>query len=162
MPENWRFRTVVLVKTLESFLDCKEIKPVNPRGNQIIGRTDAEAPILWPPDAKSQLIGKDPDAGEDWRRKEKGAAEDEMVGWYHWPNGHEFGRQWRTGKPDVLQPMGSQTVRHDLATEQEPPPAFPTVSLLTRSWTSSHELHTPKKRKWSRSVVPNSLQPHGL
>ena len=141
----------MLVKTLASFLDCKEIKPVNPKGNQtwtVIGRTDAEAPILWPPDAESQLTGKDPDAGKDWRRKEKGAAEDEMVGWHHWPNGHEFGRQWRTGKPDVLQSMGSKTVRHDLATEQETPPAFPTVSLLTRSWTSSHELsHTQEKKE---------------
>ena len=78
---NWCF-WIVLEKTLESPLDCKEIKAVNPKGNQpwiFIGRTDAEAPVLWPPDAKSQLIGKDPDAGKDWRQKEKGAAEDEMV-----------------------------------------------------------------------------------
>ena len=76
-------------------LDCKEIKPVNPKGNQpwtYIGRTDAEgeAPLLWPPDVKSQLIGKDPDAGKDWRQEEKGTAEDEMVGWHHQFNGHEF------------------------------------------------------------------------
>ena len=81
---NWCFWTMVLEKILESPLDCKEIKPVNPKGNQpwiFIGRTDAkaEAPILWPPDAKSRLIGKDPDAGKDWRQKEKGTAEDEMV-----------------------------------------------------------------------------------
>ena len=78
--KNWFFQTVVLEKTLESPLDCKEIKPVNPKGNQpwiFTGRTDA--PILWPPDAKSQLIGKDPDAGKDWRQKEKRATEDEMV-----------------------------------------------------------------------------------
>ena len=78
---NWCF-WIVLEKTLESPLDCKEIKAVNPKGNQpwiFIGRTDAEAPVLWPPDAKSQLIGKDPDAGKDWQQKEKGAAEDEMV-----------------------------------------------------------------------------------
>ena len=83
---------MVLEKTLENPLDCKEIKPLNPRGNQpwiFIGRTDAEAPILWPPDAKSWLIGKDHDAGKDWRR-EKGTTEDEMVGWHHWLDGHEF------------------------------------------------------------------------
>ena len=84
---------VVLEKTLESPLDSKEIKPVNPKGNQpwtFIGRTDAEAPILWPPDAKSWLIGKDPDAGKDWGQEEKGVTEDEMVGWHHRLNEHEF------------------------------------------------------------------------
>ena len=93
VPKNWCFLIVVLEKTLESPLDCKEIKPVNPKGNQpwiFIGRTDAEAPILWSPDSKNQLIGKDPDAGKDWRQKEKGAAEDEMVGWHHRLSGHEF------------------------------------------------------------------------
>ena len=92
-PKNWCFWTVVLEKTLESPFDSKEIKAVNSKGNQswiFIGRTDAEAPILWPPDAKSQLIGKDPDAGKDWRQEEKGTTEDEMVGWHHWVNGHEF------------------------------------------------------------------------
>ena len=84
-PENWSFQTVVLEKTLENPLDCKEIKPVHPKGNQpwiFIGRTDAkaEAPILWPCDMKSQLIGKDPNAGKDWRQEEKWATEDEMVG----------------------------------------------------------------------------------
>ena len=87
--------TVVLEKTPESPLDFKEIKPVNPKGNKhwiFIGRTDveAEAPIFWPPDVKSWLIGKDPDAGKDWRQEEKGRTEDEMVGWHHWFNGHEF------------------------------------------------------------------------
>ena len=82
-------------KHLESPLDWKEIKPVNPQGNQswiFIGRTDAEAetPICWPPDAKNCLIGKDSDAGEDWRQEEKGTTEDEMVGWHHWLDGHEF------------------------------------------------------------------------
>ena len=80
-------------KTLQSLLDCKVIKPVNPKGNRpwiIIKRTDAEAPILWPPDAKSQLIGKDLDAGKDWGQKEKWETEDMMVGWYRWLNGHEF------------------------------------------------------------------------
>jgi len=87
------FWTVVLEKTLESPLDCKEIKPVNPKGNQswiFIGRTDAEAPILWPPDEKNWLIWKDPDAGKDWRWEEKGMTEDEMAGWHHWLDGHEF------------------------------------------------------------------------
>ena len=93
--KNWCFWTVVLEKTLESPLDCKEIKPFHPKENEswmFIGRTDAEAetPILWPPDVKNQLIGKDPDAGKDWRRENKGLAEDEMVGWHHWLNGHEF------------------------------------------------------------------------
>ena len=78
-----------------------KIKLVNPKGNEpwiFIGRTDAEAPILWPPDAKSQLIGKDPDAGKDWRQEEKGATEDEMVGWHHWLNGHEFEKAPGNGK----------------------------------------------------------------
>ena len=94
-PKNWCYRTVVLEKTLESPLDSKEIKPVNPKGNQswiFIGRTDAEveSPILWSPDGKSQLTGKDSDAGKDWGQEEKGLTEDEMVGWHHWLNGHEF------------------------------------------------------------------------
>ena len=94
-PRNWCFWTVVLEKTLESPLDCKEIKPVDPKGNQswiFIGWTDAdaEAPTLWPPDRKSQLIRKDPGAGKDWRQEEKGMTEDKMVGWYHQLNGLEF------------------------------------------------------------------------
>ena len=93
--KNWWFWTVMLEKTLESSLDYKEIKPVNPKGNQswvFIGRTDAEAetPILWTPDAKSWLIWKDPDAGKDWGQ-EKEVTEDEMVGWHQWLKGHEFG-----------------------------------------------------------------------
>ena len=94
-PTNWCFWTVVLEKTLENLLDCKEIKPVNPKGNQswkLIGRTgvEAEAPIFWPADVKNWLIGKDPDAGKDWRQEEKGMTENEMVGWHHWLGGHEF------------------------------------------------------------------------
>ena len=94
--ECWRcFPTVVLEETLESPLDCKEIQPVHPKGNQswiFIGRTDAEAetPILWPLDVKNWLIGKDLDAGKDWRQEEKGMTENEMVGWHHWFNEHEF------------------------------------------------------------------------
>ena len=93
-PKNWCFWTVVLEKTLESPLDCKEIQPVHPKGDQswvFIGRTDfeAETPILWPPDVKSWLTGKDPNAGKD-RVQEKGMTENEMVGWHHWLNRHEF------------------------------------------------------------------------
>ena len=94
-PMNWCFWTVVLEKTLESPLGCKEIKPVNPEGNQFwifIGRTDVEVetPILCPLDVKNWLIGKDPDAGKGWRQEEKGMTEDEKVGWHHWLNRHEF------------------------------------------------------------------------
>ena len=92
--KNWCFWTVVLEKTLESPLDCKEMQPVHPKGNQswiFIGRTDAETdtPILWPPYAKSQLIRKDHDAGKDWRQEENGMTRDEMVGWHHQLDGHE-------------------------------------------------------------------------
>ena len=93
MPKNWCFWSVVPEKTLESPLDCKETKPVNPEGNQswiFIGRTDAKTPILWPPDVKYWLLKKDPDARKDWRQEEKRTTEDEMVGWHHWLNGHEF------------------------------------------------------------------------
>ena len=93
--KNWCFQTVVLEKTLESPLDCKEIKLVNPKGNQywiFIGKIDAEAetPILWPPDEKSQLTGKDPNGGKDWGQEEEEMTENEMVGWHHQLNGHEF------------------------------------------------------------------------
>ena len=92
-PKNWCFWTVVLKKTLESPLDCKEIQPVNPEGNQswIFTDAEAEAPILWSPDVKNALIVKDPDPGKDWRQEEKWITEDEMVGWHHWLDGHEFG-----------------------------------------------------------------------
>ena len=101
--KNWCFWTVVLEKTLESPLDCKEMQPVHPKGDQFwvfTGRTDAEAetPILWPPDAKSWLIWKEPDAGKAWRQDEKGMTEDEMVGWHHWLDGHGFG--WTPGVGD--------------------------------------------------------------
>ena len=101
--KNWCFWTVVLEKILESPLDCKEIQPVHPKENQswmFIGRTDVEAetPILWPPDAKSWLIWKDPDVRKDWRHEEKGMAEDEMAGWHHWLDGREFG--WTPGDGD--------------------------------------------------------------
>ena len=106
-PKNWCFWTVVLEKTLESPLDSKEIKPVNPKGNQswiFIRKTDAEAetPVLWPPDVKSWLIRKDPHAGKDWRQEEKGMTEDKMVGRHHWLNGHEF-----VQAPGVVDGQGS-------------------------------------------------------
>ena len=99
-PNNWCFWTVVLEKTLESPLDCKEIQPIHSKG-EFFGRTDVEAEtsILWPPHAKSWLTGKDPDAGRNWGQEEKGTTEDEMVGWHHWLNGHEFG--WTPGVGDM-------------------------------------------------------------
>ena len=102
-PKNWCFWTVVLEKTLESPLDCKEIQPVHPKGDQswvFIGRADVEAetPILWPPNSKSWLLWKDPDAGKDWGQVEKGMTEDEMAGWHHWLNGRGFG--WTQGVGD--------------------------------------------------------------
>ena len=103
-PKNWCFWTVVLEKTLESSLDCKEIQQVHPKGDQswvFIGRTDAKAetPILWPPHVKSWLIGKDPDAGRDWGQEEKGITEDEMAGWHHRLDGHEY--EWTPGVGDA-------------------------------------------------------------
>ena len=103
VPKDWCFWTMVLDKTLESPLDCKEIQPVHPKGDLswvFTGRTDAEAetPILWPPDVKSWLVGKDPDAGKDWGQEEKGTTEDEMVGCHHRLNGHWFG--WTPGVGD--------------------------------------------------------------
>ena len=127
-PKNWCFWTVALEKTLESPLDCKEIKPVNPQGNQLwilIGRTDAKAegPILWPPDAKSQLIRKDPDAGKDWRQEEKGMTE-EMVGRHNrlnqwtwvWASSRKW---WRTEESGMLWFRGLQRARRDSGAEQQ-------------------------------------------
>ena len=118
--KNWCFLTVVLEKILESPLYCKEIQPVHPKGNQswiFIGRTDAKAPILWPPDVKSWLIGKDPDAGKDSRWEEKEMTENEMVGWHHQLTWVSSGSCWWTGRPGMLQSMGLQIVGHDWATE---------------------------------------------
>ena len=122
-PKDWCFWTVVLEKTCESPLDCKEIQAVHPKGNQswtFIARTDAEAeiPILWPPDAKSWLIGKDPDSGQDWRQEEKGMAEDERVGWHHQLCRHEFeqtqelvidGEAWRAAVHGVTKSRAQQS-----------------------------------------------------
>ena len=126
MPKNWCFWTVVLKKTLESPLDCKEIEPVHSKGDQswvFIGKSDVEAetPVLWPPHAKSWLIGKDPDAGRDWGQEEKGMTEDEMAWWHHRLDGREFwvhsGSWWWTGRSGMLQFMGSHRVRQDWVTE---------------------------------------------
>ena len=126
--KNWCLQTVVLEKTLESLLDRKEIQPINPKRNQawiFIGRTDAEAEalILWLSDRKCWLIGKDSGARKDWRQKEKGGGRG-WDGWmasltqwtWIWANSR---RWWRTQKPDMWQSMGSQRIRHDLATEKQ-------------------------------------------
>ena len=122
-PKNWCFWTVILEKILESLLNCKAIQPVHPKGNQswiFTGRTDAEAeaPILWSPDVKSWLIGKDLDAGRDWGQEEKGMTADEMASltpWtWVWVNSWSW---WWTGRPGVLWFIGSQRVGHDWATE---------------------------------------------
>ena len=124
-PKNWCFWTMVLEKTLESPLDCKDIQPVHPKGDQswvFIGRTDVEpeTPILRPPDVKNWLIWKVPNAGKDWRCEEKGMTEDEMVGWHHWLNGHES--EWTPGDGDDQGGLAccdswGRRVGHDLATE---------------------------------------------
>ena len=124
-PKNWYFWTVVLEKTLENPLDCKEIQPVHSEGDQpwaFFGRNDAKAetPVLWPPHAKGWLTGKDSDAGRDWGQEEKGMTEDEMAGWHHWRCTWVWvnsGSWCWTGRPGALQFMGSQNVGHDWATE---------------------------------------------
>ena len=124
VTKNWCFWTVVLEKTLENPLDCQDIKTVHPKGNQswiFIGRTDVEAkvPIFWLPDAKNWLIEKDPDAGQDWRQ-EKGTTEDEIVGWHHWLDGHEFEQAPGVGNGQgslaCCSPWGHR-VGHDWTTE---------------------------------------------
>ena len=135
-PKNWCFWTVVLEKTLESPLVCKEIQPVHPKENQsgiFIGRTDAEAetPILWPLAAKKWLIWKDPDAGKDWRWEEKGMTKVEMVGWHHRLNEHEFEKA-----PGVGDGQGS---------------------LACCSLWGRRESHTTKKLNWTESVFTKLL-----
>ena len=147
--KNWWFWNVVL-KTFESPLDCKEIQPLNPQGNTswiFIGKTDAEAeaPILWPPDVKNWLIGKDPDSEKDWRQEEKGMTEDEMVGWHHQLDGYEFEQALGVGDGQgrslaCCSPlcMGSQRVGHNWVTEL--------------NWTEN--------RVWDlgdRSIIPTSI-----
>ena len=134
-----------------------------------IGRADAEteAPILWPSDGKSRLIGKDPDTGKDWRHEEKRVTEDEVVGWHHWINKHVWPnsrREWRTGKPGVLQSIGSQTVGHNWATEQdtwkrmsESLHSSPeSITMLLIGYTSIEDVSESE----SCSGLSNPLQPH--
>ena len=162
----------MLEKTLESPLDCKEIQPVHPKGDQpwiFSGRTDAEAeaPILWPFDAKSQIIGKDPDAGKDWRQEEKGMAENEIVRWHQQHNEHEFEQAlgdgegqgslawWRTGKPGMLQSRGSRRVRHDWATEQQALLNLhknPMREALT--FNSNERRRSSSSERWSKWTFP--------
>ena len=150
--------------SLESPLDSKEIKPVSPKGNQhsiFIGRADAKAPVLCLPHVKSRLIAKDLDAGKDWRQ-EKGTTEDEMVGWHHWFNGHEFeqtGRWWRTGKPGMLQSTGLQRVGHHWTTTTG-------CTGVQRLWTRHREIqgdcrkhrvgHIWARGQWGVPVLPRS------
>ena len=135
--KKWCFWTVVLEKTLESPMNCKEIQPVHSKGDQswvFIGRTDVEAetPVLWPPDAKSWLIWKDPDVGKDWEQEEKGTTEEEMVGWHHrlmdivWVDSWGW---WWTGRPGVLRFMGLQRVGHNWATELKSSYSNPAVQV---------------------------------
>ena len=155
--KNWCFWTVLLEKTLESPLDCKEIQPVHPKGDQswmFVGRTDVEAemPILWPPDAKNWLIGKDPDAGKDWGQEEKGTTEDEIVGWHHRLNGHEFGSWWWTGRPGVLWFMGhkeSDTTERLNGTELYTYEQVANQRKETK--TERHQAPHPQHASWDRT-----------
>ena len=181
-PKNRCFWTVVLEKTLESTLESKEIKPVNPKGSQswiFIGRTDAEAeyPILWPPDVKNWLIGKDPDAGKAWRQ-EKRLKKDKMVGWYHRLDGHEFEqapgddegqgslvwcRTWGHKELDTTDWLNNSN-KGGSVVKNLPANAGDTGSILgsERYPGVGNSTLLQWKWKWNRSVVSNSLRPHGL
>ena len=163
--KNWRFWTVVLEKTLESPLDSKEIKLVKPKGNQsliFIGRTDTEVPILWPPDVKNWLIGKDPDPGKDWRQEEKGTTKDEIVGLLHWLNGHDTeqspGWTWRwTWNPDMLQSKVLQRIRHDWVTSwTEYLRTYPS-SIYGRGFTHSNGSKVCHLRRFTYIHVSNTF-----
>ena len=141
-PKNWCFSTVVLEKALENPLACKEIKPVNPKGNKswiFIGRTDAEAeiPILWPSDVKNWLLGKDSDVGKDWRQEEKGTTEDEMVGWHHQLDAYEFEQVLGVGDGQgslaCSSPWGCKELRQDWATELNFPGLSHRIILFPKS-----------------------------
>ena len=158
VPKNWCFWTVVLEKTLECHLDNKQIKPINPKGNRpwiFIRRTDAEAPILWPPDAKSWLTGKYPDVGQDWGQEENGVTEDEMVGWHLWLNGHEFeqtpGDSEGQGRLGCCSPWGRKswiwfsdwtTTAAHLAEEKPPTPALPSLPVSPKRGRGRPEKHS--------------------
>ena len=155
VPKNWRFWTVVFEKILQSPLDCKEIQPVHSKGDQswvFIGRTDVEAetPILWPPDVKSWLIWKDPDAGKDWGQEEKGTTEDKLAGWHHWLNGHGFG--WTLGVGDGQGGLACCSswdcrVEHDWATELN----WLTSRRYRISW---HTIYAPTSCLWTFFLNP--------
>ena len=167
--KNWCFGTVVLEKTIESPLDCREIKPVHPKGNQswiFIGRTDAEAetPILWAPDVKNWLTGKDPDTGKNWRWEEKG-----IRGWDGWmasPTQWTWvwarsGSWWWTGKPGVLQSMGLQRVRHDWVTEliytKSYTKYFRCIFFFISSLYQMHKVNFHRRYCWTSYQVSISL-----
>ena len=149
--KNWCFWTVVLEKTLESPLDSKEIPPVHPKGDLswvFIGRTDVEAetPILWPPDAKSWLIWEDPDAGKDWGQEEKGMTEDEMAGWHHWLDGHEF--EWTPGVGDGQ--GGWRAAVHGVTKSWTRLSDWTELKL----WRWGYSMELPSLRWWSRDPDP--------
>ena len=153
MLKNWCFWTVVLSKTRESPLwtarrsNQSILKEINPEYSLEGLMLKLETPILWPPDAKNWLIRKDSDAGKDWRQEEKGMTEDEMVGWHHWLNGHEF--EWTPGDGEAqgggLQSMGSQRVGHDRATEQQGAGSVSEISVLSAQ--VCHKFKTALKNK---------------
>ena len=162
--KNWCFWTVVLEKTLESPLNCKEIQPVHPKGDQswvFIGRTDVEAetPILWPCDAKSWLIGKDRDAGKDWGQEERGMTEDEMVGWHHRLNGHGF--RWTPGAGDgqrtwhaVVHRVARSWIRLNVWTELNwKVSEYNLYSLLCLWWSSSEGMSFHSSPNWMEVTV---------
>ena len=183
-PKNWSFWSVVLEKTLESPLDCKEIQPVHSEGDQpwdFFGKNDAKAetPVLWPPHVKSWLIGKDSDAGREWGQEEKGMTGDETAGWHHRLDGHEF--EWTPGDGDGQGGLAccdswGRRVGHNWATELNWRTVcwnlclwFVQLVLLQRLIIDYFLIHgywlqscTIRKRKWSLSVMSDSLRPHGL
>ena len=149
VPKNWCFWTMVLEKTLESPVDCKEIQPVHPKGSQswvFIGRTDAEAetPVLRPPDAKSWLIGKDPDAGKDLGQEEKGMTEDEMVGWHHWLNGHGLG--WTPGVGDRQGGLACCSLCGHTESDTTERLNWSWMNVLKRNWAKKPK--TAEYRQW--------------
>ena len=155
--KNWCFWTVVLEKTLERPLDCKETQPVYPKGNQswiLIGRTDAEAetPIFWPPDAKNWLTGKDPDAGKDWRYMEKGMTEDEMVGWHHWLNGPEFEQTLEDVEGQISLACYSLWDHKELDTTEQLNNKLPSLIVSAFSVVSLR-IHLTKLRSIKKSIV---------
>ena len=168
-PKNWCFWTVVLEKTLEGPMDCKEIQPVHSKGDQswmFIGRTDAKAAtlLLWAPHVKSWLIGKDPDAGRDWGQEEKGTTKDEMAGWHHWLDGHEFG--WTPGVGDW---QGGLSCCNSWGCKESDTTKWLNWNDNTLAKWHTRRCHVSSKANYkkpneseSHSVVSDSLRLHGL